>query len=101
MHLPYVTFLMSKQCDLEVKQKQGRGKVEKLVSASITEAHREGTGGTGKVEDGYKFELQLRIVVWTHAMCEAEWQQPFWLNSSSSGLLRESICSNFFHENIF
>lgn len=73
----------------------------KSLSASLTEAHREGTGGIGKVEDGYKFELQLRIVVWTHAMCEAEWQQPFWLNSSCSGLLRESICSNFFHENIF
>lgn len=36
MHLPYVTFLMSKQCDLEVKkEKQLRGKVKKLVSASV------------------------------------------------------------------
>lgn len=40
-HLPYVTFLMSKQCDLEVKkQKQSRGKVEKLVSQSYRGSQR-------------------------------------------------------------
>lgn len=42
MHLPYVTFLMSKQCDLEVKkQKQSRGEVKKLMSANVLQRFTE------------------------------------------------------------
>lgn len=55
MHFPYVTFLMSKQCDLEVKmQKKGRGKVKKLVSANVlqklTEKDQEGMEGLKMVK---------------------------------------------------